>query len=169
MKAIEIKIASPCSARWEDMEGDDRSRFCQHCHKNVYNFTQMSAIEVGALIQEKEGRVCARIYQRTDGKALAENCPRGLARVSRRIKVMACSALAFLLLAGVALARKRNSKAVTYNPQGPIMRKVDKTIGTVKEWIGIQPTPMLVGEICVPMPPTATTNAYNKKPARRSK
>src|SRR5262249_10788550 len=36
-----VRIASPCHARWEDMVGNDRARFCGQCRKNVYNFSAM--------------------------------------------------------------------------------------------------------------------------------
>src|SRR4051812_43681240 len=32
-----LTVASPCSANWAEMTGDDRSRFCGKCEKNVYN------------------------------------------------------------------------------------------------------------------------------------
>ncbi len=32
-----VRIASPCSASWDDMVGDERVRFCGQCTKNVYN------------------------------------------------------------------------------------------------------------------------------------
>ena len=160
---MKIKIASPCSARWEDMTGDERSRFCQHCKKHVYNFTEMSAEEVTALIEEKEGRVCARIYQRADGKALTENCPRGFALVSRRMKFAVCSVIAFLLVMGAAFARKKKADASAGVTHGPILQKVDKAVVTVKSWVGIQPQPMIAGKICVPSPKITQTNAPAKK------
>src|SRR5688572_20020017 len=33
----QIRVASPCRARWDEMEGDERVRFCGHCQKNVYH------------------------------------------------------------------------------------------------------------------------------------
>jgi hypothetical protein len=38
----QIKIASPCAASWDEMRGDDRCRFCQHCQLNVYNLSAMT-------------------------------------------------------------------------------------------------------------------------------
>src|SRR5437867_12357765 len=75
-----VRIASPCSARWEDMEGDERSRFCRQCAKHVYNFSEMSAREAKDLIREREGHLCARFYQREDGTVLTADCPTGAER-----------------------------------------------------------------------------------------
>ena len=32
-----IRVASPCPAKWEQMQGDDRVRHCDACNLNVYN------------------------------------------------------------------------------------------------------------------------------------
>ena len=41
-RALRLDVASPCSANWEKMTGDDRMRFCALCKKNVYNLSAMS-------------------------------------------------------------------------------------------------------------------------------
>ena len=40
-----IKIASPCSANWDEMYGNERKRFCGDCKLNVYNLSGMSRDE----------------------------------------------------------------------------------------------------------------------------
>ena len=37
-----MRVASPCSAAWDEMEGDERSRFCRHCAKRVFNLSAMT-------------------------------------------------------------------------------------------------------------------------------
>lgn len=75
---LEIRVASPCSASWDAMDGDDRARFCVHCTKNVYDLSAMSRAEAEALVRGKEGRLCVRFYRRADGTVLTDNCPVGL-------------------------------------------------------------------------------------------
>lgn len=105
-----IRVASPCSASWEEMEGDDRSRFCRQCRKNVYNLSAMSAAEAEALVREKDGRLCGRFYHRRDGTLLTTNCPVGLARM-RRALLMQAGAITAVFTAipavGSALAASR--------------------------------------------------------------
>jgi hypothetical protein len=84
-----LKIASPCSADWEDMGGDDRVRFCGRCEKNVYNLSVMSRLEAEALVAEKEGKLCVRFFQRTDGTVLTNDCPVGVRRMRLRQRVWA--------------------------------------------------------------------------------
>ena len=63
------------------MTGDDRSRFCTQCEKNVYQLSGMTAEDIATLVLEKEGALCARFYQRPDGTMLTADCPVGVARI----------------------------------------------------------------------------------------
>jgi hypothetical protein len=83
----QIRVASPCNAAWDQMDGDERSRFCRACSKHVYNLSEMSRTEAEALVREKEGRLCVRFYRRRDGTVLTDNCPVGL-RAMRRALLM---------------------------------------------------------------------------------
>jgi hypothetical protein len=95
----QIKIASPCSADWDRMEGDDRVRFCSECKKNVFNISAMTRRDAEALIQEKNGDLCTRLYRRSDGTVLTEDCPVGLrvkiVRAKRRLGWAIAGALSF--------------------------------------------------------------------------
>ncbi len=80
-----VRIASPCSADWESMLGDDRRRFCGQCELNVYNLSGMTKAEAEDLVNRAEGRLCVRFYRRTDGTILTKDCPVGLRAIKRRI------------------------------------------------------------------------------------
>ena len=79
------------------MQGDDRSRLCLQCNLHVYNFAQMSQDEIAEILVEKEGRICARTYQRSDGTLLTEDCPIGLRAKLRRAGRLVVSALSAVL------------------------------------------------------------------------
>jgi hypothetical protein len=81
----QIRVASPCSAFWEEMEGDDRVRFCADCRLNVYNLSAMGASEAAALVREREGRLCVHYYERPDGTMLTRDCPVGFRAMRRRL------------------------------------------------------------------------------------
>ena len=81
----EIRIASPCTASWDAMRGDERVRFCDHCRLHVYNLSEMKAEDAAALVERTEGRLCVRFYQRRDGTMLTRDCPIGLRAIRRRI------------------------------------------------------------------------------------
>jgi hypothetical protein len=80
-----VQIASPCTADWDAMQGDDRSRYCGQCQKHVYNLSAMSRPEAEKLVFEREGRLCVRFFRRHDGTVLTADCPVGLRGVRRRI------------------------------------------------------------------------------------
>lgn len=95
----DLKIASPCSANWDEMIGDDRSRFCGECKLNVYNVSGMSRDEAESLIINAEGRVCVRMYRRSDGSVITKDCPVGWARVKRRVRAISTAVVS--LIAGL--------------------------------------------------------------------
>ena len=94
-----IHVASPCSANWEGMFGDDRKRFCGDCKLNVYNLSDMTRQDAENLIISSEGRLCVRFFRRADGTVLTKNCPVGWAAVKQRVSRVATAA--FSLIAGL--------------------------------------------------------------------
>ena len=80
LRTLTLEFASPCPASWDEMEGDERVRSCGECDQNVYNFSEMTEDEALALLREREGRVCVRVYQRDDGTSLTKDCPVGAAK-----------------------------------------------------------------------------------------
>jgi hypothetical protein len=104
-----IRIASPCPANWEKMAGDDRVRFCPECNLNVYNFSAMTATEVERIVRRREGRLCARFYQRADGTMLTKNCPVGFRAVLWRTTRVASATLAAVLSMRPALGQSTPS------------------------------------------------------------
>jgi len=105
----DIQIASPCSARWEDMVGDQRTRHCHDCDRSVYDLSGLTAEQAVALIREKEGNLCVRLFRRADGRTLTADCPVGLrarlaqvGRVGASVWAVACgvAALWFAFIVG---------------------------------------------------------------------
>ena len=89
----DLRIASPCSANWDLMVGNDRVRYCADCKLNVYNFSVMSQSEIDFLVRNKQGRLCARFFQRRDGRVLTQDCPVGFHSRIKRISKIAGTAL----------------------------------------------------------------------------
>lgn len=73
-----ITVATPCSASWEKMRGNERIRFCDQCQQKVYNLSEMAAVDIVRLIREKEDRLCVRLYRRADGTVITADCAVGL-------------------------------------------------------------------------------------------
>ncbi len=80
-----LTVASPCSASWADMLGDERVRFCVSCEKNVYNLSEMTRADAEALLASRaEGELCVRFYQRADGTVMTTDCPVGVTKKRRK-------------------------------------------------------------------------------------
>jgi hypothetical protein len=79
-----LTVATPCTADWDAMSGDDQARLCLQCRRHVYNLSAMTAAEAVALIREKEGELCVRLYRRTDGTVMTADCPVGLRTIIRQ-------------------------------------------------------------------------------------
>jgi hypothetical protein len=122
-----IHVATPCTADWSQMTGDERVRHCAHCKKDVFNLSDMSRAQAERLIIERNGDLCARYYQRKDGTVLLADCSVGI-KQKRKSRVIAAGAAALLAgtggTAGYLKLRHPEKLAVT------IDRSQDFRMGT---------------------------------------
>lgn len=149
-----IKVASPCSADWNEMYGDHRKRFCGDCKLNVYNLSGMTRDDAETLVMNAEGRLCVRFYKRADGSLITADCPVGWAKMKQRTRVYA-TAVASLLMAlftGVLFVS-------LFSKQKTVVGKLLIPFATPT------PTPeRLMGAIALPPRNTNTNTNSNKKP-----
>jgi len=176
-----VRVAAPCNARWEDMTGDDRARFCQHCQKHVFNLSAMTRAEAESLIVEKEGKFCGRFHRRTDGRMLTRDCATGQSIRRNRIARWCGAAFAtFMLLIGGKVSLRSaetnnqqagNSTHAEKKPeQGTRMGEVavnPVTMGVIAVSTNVPPPatnqPPIMGKICIPPAnPPATNNTPRK-------
>lgn len=113
-------IASPCSAKWDEMEGDDKVRYCGQCRLNVFNAAAMTDEEVlDAMVRVTQGkRVCMRMYRRADGTVLTKNCPVGFKQLQERVRKVAgwLAGGLSLLLSSPAAAQSSGSANANAKP-----------------------------------------------------
>lgn len=119
-----IRIASPCSANWEEMYGNERKRFCGECKLNVYNLSGMSSREAENLILQSEGKLCVRFFRRSDGSVLTKDCPVGWQAIKRRVSKTAAAfaSLFFTALSGIGLANYFVKSPTEVHTMGAITR-----------------------------------------------
>jgi len=148
-----IRIASPCSANWNEMYGDERKRFCAECKLNVYNLSEMTKAQAESFVQNAEGRVCVRLYRRKDGTVITQDCPVGWAKIRQRARAVATAAFSLILslFSGLLLvsvfARQRSSEVGVLRPLAtPTPKSTPKTMP-------------LMGAVALPTPtPTPKTS-----------
>ena len=63
-----IKIQSPCSESWDEMQGSDTVRFCSHCAKNIHDLSTMTRREAQKIVADSNGNLCVRYIRRPDGQ-----------------------------------------------------------------------------------------------------
>src|SRR5262245_27890709 len=108
----QIRVASPCPVGWETMTGDERVRFCSLCQLNVYNFAELTRIEAEELIRTTEGRICGRLYRRTDGTVITRDCPIGVRAIRRKVARVATAAFATIIsLCSIAFGQKQKGSS----------------------------------------------------------
>jgi hypothetical protein len=112
-----IRVATPCSADWDQMTGDERARLCAQCNRDVYNISGLTRDEAEALIIEKEGELCVRYFQRADGTILLADCEIGR-RQTRRRRLLAVGAVA-VLAGGSALGYELSRSAELHRVEVP--------------------------------------------------
>ncbi len=120
-----VRIASPCSADWNQMYGSERSRFCGDCKLNVYNLSDMTKAEAESLILANEGRLCVRFYRRNDGSIITKDCPVGWAAVKRRARSAATAAVSLMiaLFTGVFFVSLLSGRKLAVNfPKIPLTK-----------------------------------------------
>src|SRR5713226_576379 len=121
-----LRIASPCPVGWEQMTGDDRVRFCEQCSLRVYNISAMTRSEAEALIANTEGRICARLYRRSDGTIITKDCPVGLRAIRRRVaKVAGAVFAAITSLCSTVVGQKQSAKDKASCRQEVILKSSD--------------------------------------------
>lgn len=158
-----LRIATPCPISWEQMKGDNRVRFCGHCQLNVYNISELSRIEAEALIASTEGRICARLYRRTDGTILTKDCPVGLRALRMRVSKRAAAVFAAIASISAAAfgqqsAAKDGKTACT--PQTRITRTIGSADPAAKVLSG---TVVDLNGAAIPGATVTVTNAETKE------
>ena len=167
----QIKIASPCDARWEDMEGDDIKRFCDDCKLHVVNISAMTEDAAQAFLAARvgEGRTCVRLFRRTDGTVLTQDCPTGLRLVrlkAARAVGRAAALLTVLVGGGMAFAGENNGGKMAFRTFAPF-RWFAARIATPPVVPPAFMGKMVMGDMCVPaptkapVPPAPIVNATN--------
>jgi hypothetical protein len=113
-----VRVAAPCAESWEAMPGGDRVRSCERCRHKVYNLSEMTAADAAKLVQEAEGRLCVRFYQRTDGTIMTRDCPVGLQAVRARVaKAFSAAFAAVALFFGISYAGKSRNAPPEPSPE----------------------------------------------------
>ena len=141
----QIRIATPCTADWAQMTGDERAKFCGQCQKNVYNLSAMTAREARDLVLEKEGKLCVTFYKRLDGTVLTADCPVGLKEKARRLWLKTSTIVASFLAMLYFLGCKQKNEIK--NPEKcPLPSHTPFDMNTYQKGGALVPPELLIGQ-----------------------
>jgi len=147
------------------MTGDERTRFCKHCQKNVYNLSGMNRDEAEQLVEANSGQLCVRFYRRHDGTVLTADCPVGLRDVRARLVRGALGIAATILALAGSLLWGRISSASSEG-RGTGIQAIDYgPLSRFSDWVNPRP---VMGAMCPPVlttPPPPTPNGTGSAPA----
>lgn len=163
-----VRIASPCKASWDDMQGDERVRFCGKCEKNVFNLSAMSKSDAEELLREKEGNICARIFRRADGTVMTTDCPVGV-RVKRvrRLAMVAAGGGVLAAIAGVASGLMVQGECARPGQGQVMMGDVEPARAEMGEPAPMGSTVAVTGTTAPPVQPPPPASAVHPEPKRR--
>lgn len=143
-----VRVASPCPIKWDTMAGDERVRHCSRCNLHVFNLSAMQRAEAESLIQAKQGRLCARYYQRADGTVMTQDCPEQSRLLRRRRIVWALGLFLTLWISLLGWLGVRAWPDGQDQYRSPFRRI--EPFRTVLEWLDPTP-PMIIGVILCPI------------------
>jgi hypothetical protein len=135
-----LSVASPCPERWDQMQGDDKRRYCGRCRLDVYNLSAMTTAEAAALVEQHAGRLCVRFVRAHDGKVMTADCPHLGIRLRRRILVVASVIIGGLICAKIRSPRRGPGFVAQLRQFRPLRPIVDLIFGP----------PEIVGVRCAP-------------------
>lgn len=61
-------IEKPCPANWDEMKGDEKKRYCEHCQLHVHNLSEMTPDEQRDLLSSDDTRKCISYVARIDAR-----------------------------------------------------------------------------------------------------
>lgn len=143
---MKARIKEPCDADWNAMKIVHSGRFCDHCSKNVIDFTRMQREDIlQYLMARPDERVCGRVlrsqldFSDTDYLTVIRNLPQNPGLANHAFYILAVSAL---VLSGCGSpAQKTVQKADT-----------EQTVPEIQE-TPVAPDSLCTGEASEVLPP----------------
>ncbi len=124
-----LSVASPCTVPWNAMQGDNGSRHCAQCDKNVHDLSRLTLKQIEAISLVTGGNFCGRITRDPHGRMLTADdflptvLPPGRPR-GRSLPIAGVSLALFLGMSGTVLAQQPDPDWLTKLPKDSAARKM---------------------------------------------
>lgn len=121
-----IEVKSPCDESWDEMQGNDKVRFCSHCAKSVNNISLLSRKKAEKIVRASNGNICIRYIKNPEtGRPFYAQ---DLYKITRRAPVLAAGVVAATL--GISSAAYAQGSPIKVNDRDQVIEKTSKTNGT---------------------------------------
>lgn len=111
-------IAEPCPKLWEEMKGDAKRRFCEHCQHHVHNLSEMTTAEREEILASK-GRVCIAYEVNAKGVMVTRDDQQGFFAFFTRFRWAFLALVASILPFGFSSCTTRRTLGVPQCPSPP--------------------------------------------------
>lgn len=132
-----IDVPKPCDKSWDEMIGDDVSRLCRHCEKDIYNISAMTHKEAKKLLFQSKEKVCIRMEREPDGRI--KTLKKQLHQITRQMPLAAGVLTASLILSGTTNAQETKVESskitITQIDSKKFKPTISGTITTVEGWV----------------------------------
>lgn len=132
----QIRIASPCEMNWDEMFGNDRVRFCEHCRLSVHNLDLASRKQIRRLIARSNGRLCVTHSQPASPRISVAPV---LYKIGRRTSAIAAGAFSATLSLSAVVANPSVKEAAHSTEIVSAARLIDQSSnsgsGTLRGYI----------------------------------
>jgi len=108
-----LRVAHPCGKTWDSMNGDDRTRHCDNCNRDVVNLSDCTRAEVRLLLDTATSATCVRFDSNLDGSIITST---RLGRVGTIVRRVASAAVAMMLGAVFATHAQTGAIASSDDP-----------------------------------------------------
>ena len=141
-------INDPCHENWNEMTPQEQGRHCAKCDKVVVDFTALDPEEGLAMLEAAAAAaedcrtgICGRVHANERGQIQLRNTG---SSIKKRLLSDAMAGILALSVLGGCYQTQGEIATIDQDPHSQ-----DPTQHTVVE----QPEPMLMGDICVELPP----------------
>lgn len=59
---VTLSIPEPCTERWENMQIQGNSRFCDACRRNLVDYSKLTDADLINLLLKQDGKICGRFH-----------------------------------------------------------------------------------------------------------
>jgi hypothetical protein len=92
-----VSIPKPCPKNWNELHGDSKIRFCEHCQQSVHNLSELNQKERNTLLSNRQQTPCVAFETDIKGRFIAHKDSSLLLGSIRRLRIALVSIVASII------------------------------------------------------------------------